>query len=348
MIPYKQHIAGMNRLYQTLTEQNKRLSIPDGPPIYVLPPTSIQELNVDDNAESGSLSSKESVEVITGQLVDIETTPHVERMPTPILIRPGSAEEGETDSDSIISSNSNSSGSLAGLQMEVVKNENADVPVAPPRRKRQQQGRQLNSATSTNNKDSALQIEMFELERRASPISDFSLSIADTLLDHSRRCSSQLTADIMSSTGEELHKSLRESSFNHSASTPVMTTANIASSDLLTGSSTSCLDSPRHMEVIKEHTDSITNDPWKPIDTSSTNTDAFQPGGAQIGNAPPTRAPPLKPQPYSGSGFKYFENTILTPVKVNVLKEEKSPDPLSDLFGEDGLHGYLKSNSKTS
>ena len=343
VIPYKDHVIGMKKLHDTIQEQNKRLSIFDSVPVYVIPPNSVlQKLEIDEHGESESLSSKESVEaVVTGQLVDIsDESSHLDRVPTPAAKQ--NSDEGDTDSASIISSSSSSSGSFSGLHMDVIKNdsfvmESTSPPVAPPRRKKQA-GRTLSSKNGTAS--SLPQIEMHELGSRNSPVSDFGSSIADTLIDHSRRCSNPISADLMSTTGEELYRQLKDVPFTNSTSMPVMTPQNNNTTDMSTSSIAMDM---RHLDSIKEGVvDLNQNDPWKPINSSKS------PGGVR-------KAPPIKPQPYSGSGFKFFENsyTILTPVDVSNVSSKDTPpppsDPLADIFGKDGLHGYaMKSNTKAS
>lgn len=298
--------------------------------------------------ESNSIDSKDSIEVVTGQLVDLgEIT---ERMPTPVIIRPSMSDEGETDSASIISSSSGSSGSIPNsLHWEVLRNENtespAPPPIPPPRKKRNPT--EAVRYVADSNQTTFPQIpkgDVFELDSRSSPLDDFSSSIADALIDTSRRLSDPGAASTLSSTGKDIYLTLKDAQFTNNASSSSLPVIHLSTDGMATTNSTTT--DVRHMPTIPEQ-----NDPWQPISTTSSgDSNPFKPGGSNV------RKPPLKPQPYSGSGFKFFEETfaanpgaILTPLqvsKVDTNPSKTSPDPLADIFGPNGLQGYASIKTK--
>ena len=304
-----------------------------------------QQINED---ESNSIDSKESIEVVTGQLVDLGDI--TDRMPTPVIIRPSMSDEGETDSASIISSSSGSSGSIPNnLHWEVLRNENAESPapppVPPPRKKRNPT--EPVRCVADSNQTSLPQMpkgDVFELESRSSPLDDFSSSIADALIDTSRRLSDPGAANTLSNTGKDIYLTLKDAHFTNNASSSSLPGILFSTDGAATTNSNTT--DQRHMPTIPEQ-----NDPWKPISsTSLVDSNPFKPGGSNV------RKPPLKPQPYSGSGFKFFEETfaanpgaILTPVqvsKVDTNPSKTSPDPLADIFGPNGLQGYASTKTK--
>jgi hypothetical protein len=339
----------MDRLNQSLQEQKKRMSLVGMQPLLLVTPTDgIQKINIDDAAESASLSSKESMEVLTDQLIDIGDD--TDRVPTPLVFRPLS-DEGDTDSASIISSSSTSSGSMSGLQWggETIKNDNAldTPPVPPPRKKRVNVVKQNDNIFSKATSLSKSRNEEYEMENRSSPIADFGLSIADTLIGNSRKFSDPLAATSLSDAGLELHKALqKDTSFTTVSSTQSLQCTTTSSnggviSDIIS-------DNSRSMPVILESADNR-SDPWEPIPLQpEVGRNPFQPGGAPT-NKPSPPIKPARPQPYSGTFFEKFlssnQGNILTPMKVasanNIDSTQTAPkDPLDDIFGIDGLKGY--------
>ena len=339
----------MDKLNQMLDLQRKRASLTDAPPLIITTPTSDinQRLSLDDNsAESVSISSKDSLEVATGQLVDLTDSVHtMERMPTPVLIRPVLSDEGDTDSASIVSSSSSSS--WGGVDT-ITKNEHISesppslMPPIPPPRKKHLKGGDKSKGGDLH--------EIFELTNRSSPSSDFGSAVADALIKNSRRISDPFTAGSVSTTGEELQRALKDTTFTETASSMATPTFNSITSD-------------QRMPVISEAV-KPPNDPWQPIHTPGDyDSNPFKPGGAPVakGSPPIARgAPPLKPQPYSGSGLKSFEKkrvtsslesslvgslTLLDIAKLNSVggaapTSNSTDDPLGDIFGHDGLKGY--------
>lgn len=352
----------MDKLNQMLDLQKKRTSISDGPPLIITTSDTSQRFNLDYNsAESASIGSKDSLEVATGQLVDLSDSAHsIERMPTPVLIRPGLSDEGDTDSASIVSSSSTSSGSMWGGVDTITKNEHISEspptmpPVPPPRKKHREKGKGGDGGN-----------EIFELSNRSSPLSDFGSSIADALIKSSRRISDPVTAGSVSTAAEELHKALQDTTFTTSSSQTILTgsaTPISSTAPPTFNTTTSDMRMPAIDEDVKPP-----NDPWQPIHApSNEDHNPFKPGGALMsstdppvakGSTPVARAlPPLKPQPYSGSGLRNFEKIMTTPsgnetlMPLNVSKLDasvggasatnKSGDPLGDIFGHDGLKGY--------
>lgn len=341
----------MDKLNQMLDLQRKRTSLTEAPPLIITTPTSDsnQRLSLDDNsAESVSISSKDSLEVATGQLVDLTDSVHtMERMPTPVLIRPVLSDEGDTDSASIVSSSSSSS--WGGVDT-VTKNEHIPesppslMPPVPPPRKKHLRGGEKSKGGDLH--------EIFELTNQNSPSSDFGSAVADALIKSSRRISDPFTAGSVSTAGEELQRALKDTTFTETG----LTTTSMATPTY------NSVTSDQRMPVISEMV-KPPNDPWQPILTPGDyDNNPFKPGGALVakGSPPVARgAPPLKPQPYSGSGLKNFERKkgtsslesslvgSLTPVDVSKLNSVggvasagNNDDPLGDIFGHDGLKGY--------
>lgn len=360
----------MEKLNRSLLEQKKRLSIVTDTPFLITTPTTNEHRHTpDESAESASISSKDSLEVPTDQLVDIGDAAHIDRVPTPIIFRPGCfSEEGETDSASIVSSSSSSSGGdLLGVgPWEVTENKHAEsppttAPVPPPRKKHLKDLGGIGGRGTPPNKP----FEMYEISSSSTatvttPSSDLGSTIAEALIKNSRRISDPMTASTVSNTGLELHKLALQQNDTSFTVYPHTTSNDILISTQATPTfNTSTATEPRPQMSSITELDSINsppdNDPWKPIVNHHSNETApnpFKPGGASPGQS---RHPPMKPQPYSGSGLKFFEKmhsanpgAILTPSNVSIvgggnktgIDGSSNSDPLSDLFGQDGLHGY--------
>lgn len=290
--------------------------------------------------DAASLDSKESEEssegVITATLINLEDDDSERRsIPYPIIIRPTSDDDDETDSASIISSSSGSSGNKMcdvspadeDVHVQNEKPRDLSVPVPPPRRKHQMKQQHesaavgtlidLNSdsstsqpAAGTNNKDD---------EGSLSSLNDFTSGIAETLVKISKRCSDPMVANTVSHMGQDLFNCVDNNATNPSKMTPVMEKPN----DPWTP------DKPNDPWKPEKP-----NDPWKPVEMSpnlSTN----------------TRPAPPKPQPYIGTGYKLFMETsqpgvVMAPNVTNTSRDNPSlsSDPLANIFGNGGLHGY--------
>ena len=366
-MPYARHIEGKRKLHESLQLQEKRLSLTDRHLISITPPEIPYRLN---DSENTSLDSKESVEitsadVVTGNLIDIEDD--IDNLNIPVIIRPLS-DEGDTDSASIISSSSSGSIPITTNTWDVMKTENLDSPpppIPPPRRKHVKTPdpngplidtnttpeypndststlapnttvlsslpKHMNSTSTLPNSESiGYRPDLLDRNHGTqSPFDDFSSSIGEALIDTSRRFSDPRLADTMSNTGHDLFKDVDCTLTSHSSSVPSLhLNSSVGGDQGLTG-----------MPSIPENTQ--TNDPWKPFVTSN-----FNVGGT----SPQLRKPPPKPRPYSGGGIKLFSElnaskpgAIMTPTPAPSSGSNNSsisPDPLANIFGSGGLHGY--------
>ena len=376
VVPYARHIEGKRKLQESLQLQEKRLSLTDRHLISITPPEIPYRLN---DSENTSLDSKESVEitsadVVTGNLIDIEDD--IGSLTIPVIIRPLS-DEGDTDSASIISSSSSGSIPITTNTWDVMKTENEDPPpppIPPPRRKHVKTPdptgplidtnttpdypndstsstlpptstlppnttslsspslpKHMNSTSTLPNSESiGYRPDLLDRNHGTqSPFDDFSSSIGEALIDTSRRFSDPRLADTMSNTGHDLFKDVDCTLTSHSSSVPSLhLNSSVGRDQGLTG-----------MPSIPENTQ--TNDPWKPFVTSN-----FNVGGT----SPQLRKPPPKPRPYSGGGIKLFSEmnaskpgAIMTPTpppSSGSNNSSISPDPLANIFGSGGLHGY--------
>ena len=172
---------------------NKRLSIIETPFNSILATVPDTPPKNSDDSESASLDSKDSIEVITGNLVDLSIDGHPPRMPTPIIFKPTI---DDTDSDSLQSSSSEE----IPLPSEVTVNEHSESPpppIPPPRR-----GRERNREPFTGNLiDISTESPSIRVTNETSAVTDFTSSIVDALMDGSRGSGYQ---DMMSRTAHDL------------------------------------------------------------------------------------------------------------------------------------------------
>ena len=264
MVPYHRHQEGKEKLRKSLYLQDKRLSLGDG--VSFLRGGMLNE-------DTLSLDSKESAgsgEVITGNLIDIDDENDIMRsrpsMPVPMIIR-SISDDDETDSASIVSSNSSDSANVwndhqlkkNGIRDREVAS-SSPPPIAPPRRNRKVIRTPEPSPVSLIDLDTEIPKShdlQHPLNREGtgseSPLNDFTSSIAEQLVNNSKRLSDPLFANTMSNTGLDLIKTLDSSSHNYSS-------PNLPSMANSKGE-------VREMTSIPE-VDQPSNDPWKPLDSS--------------------------------------------------------------------------------
>ena len=302
------------------------------------------------NEDATSIDSKESSDSATGILVDIQDDMHTERRPIPIpmIIRPSTSDdEDETDSASIISSSSGSSG--GNKTWDAIQNDDDmhgddqhQLPVAPPRRRRQVKTPDSGGAVvgqlidihsdpqppvkpDSIQPDSVPQTVPHPFTRDShrgsdSPLDGFASEIAESLGNLSKRYSDPLVASTVSNTSHDLFNLIPE----------------------------------------RDEEQPPTNDPWKPIPPN----DPWKHVEISPNLKTKVRPPPPKPQPYIGTGPQLFMDTnakqpgqILIP--TNAASSEtgttqppsfSSQDPLADIFGNGGLHAYVQTmnNNNTS
>lgn len=331
MASYEKHVEGKKKLQQSLEALNipnremerinKRLSIIETPMNSFLATIPDTPPKSSDDSESASVDSKDSIEVLTGNLVDLSIDGHFPRMPTPIIFKPV---DDDTDSDSLKSSSSDE----IPMCGEVTANQHSESPpppIPPPRRGRGGGDKNRDPSTgnlvdiSSSRAKSPFVKVTDETSRRVVLDSDFTSSIVDALIDGSRRTSYQRAGDLMSRTAADL-------------SNP----------------STPC-PSPLGFST---HESRPNNDPWAPVtpNTASPDLNIFKPGGA---SPPTTRGqPPKPPRPYTGSGMTQFPGEILTPSKVPLsysISQPPSGDPLGNIFDSFNMQDYaLSNNQKTS
>ena len=316
VVPYNRHIAGKKKLQQSLDAmyQEKRLSNPDvqvGQLLSFTPP--------EEHSENASLSSKDSVEVtssevLTGNLVDIGPYPAqelnvLESSQTVV------SDEGDTESDSIISSSSGTGSPTLGSPWP----SSPPPPIPPPRKKRMETQAEPSRDIPTNDPFVPLSavnhsLMSFQTTRqdRASPLDDFSSSIAELLINTDPN-----VANALSTTKND---SCQATSQGNTYSLP----PNITTLASTTSSSTPNFSTAMPLGDLRQcapsaslPASSAANDPWKPI----------SPSRSAVLNKP--RVPPARPKPYSGAGTKSF-------------------DPLGDIFGAGGMHGYVKSTGNNT
>ncbi len=308
------------KLRQSLYLQDKGLPLFDDNSIF-----GIANIFNEDAASLDSKESAESGEVMTGTLIDFDDV-HVasamnrrNSIPVPItIIRPMSDDDDETETDSIVSSTSGSSGTKS-WDVDDLRNEEPHPPVPPPRRKHQ--NKQENSATGqlidissteSSNPNGHQSLNNIREQRGSeSPLNDFTSGIAEGLYSLSKRYSDPLVANSVSNTGHDLFNTVNSHNTNNA-------------------SSTISLPNCDRMSTIPE---GPTNDPWKVVDMSP--------------NLSQPRPLPPKPQPYTGTGPTLFlsSNTkqpgaVLIPTVPSTETSPSKQDPLADIFGNGGLHGY--------
>ena len=333
VVPYSRHVEGKKKLVESLDAMyhdnegtSKRFSAEV--PIGVLLSFSPPDTPPNDHSESASLCSKDSIEVsqtevVTANLVDLG--PEVKLEEEGVDRQASFPKEDETESESVISSDSSrASPSLVWADSRVLQNHHAESPppIPPPRSKRQNKpAGQLSSA-----EEHKLQpfLHPPQFGPRPSPFDDFSSSIAATLIHNSKRYSDPQAANTLSGTGMDLFKAL-DGAISREHSTPPVCSKGTPTTD---PSISEANERPSSAPPPSSSSYPLTNDPWKPLPQQ---TPLLQSQRAK------RLPPPIKPQPYGGSGAKAF----LQPNSSTA----HSSDPFSelDLFGAQGMQGYAKS-----
>lgn len=316
-------------------------------PIGVLLSFTPPETPPNDRSESASLCSKDSTdatqpEVLTANLVDLGVTlrQEEEEKTRPTEIGTGLVSNSDTESESVISSDSDAV-DPATLWTEpcVLQNSHTESPppVPPPRSKRQHKAN-LEQQPNLAAPQPQLITPHPQFGPRPSPFDDFGSSIASALLDHSRRKSDPHTANTLSVTGMDLFKAMDHHS---SLYQPAPHQLRASSGSPTTNFGTMHTDG-RPLSA-PPPTAAEFNDPWKPLPTNNSQ----QPGQLALSQRAKRLPPPMKPQPYGGSGAKAFIQTDKQPTATS---SSSSLDPFSelDLFGSQGMKGYANSDLSSS
>ena len=314
---------------QERTSTTKRYSVEV--PIGVLLSFSPPDTPPNDRSESASLCSKDSTdatnqpEVLTANLVDLgvslrEEEEEEEKKDVPNQHTENLFDGDLTESDSVISSDSDPTGpSLHWADSNVLQNVHAESPppVPPPRTKRHHPKAQPERPN--------LVIPHPQYGPRPSPFNDnFGPSVAAALIKNS--------ANALSATGMDLFKSLEPST---TASTTLQHLAPQLRAS--SGSPTTNLRTAQAFDrPLSAPPPSMINDPWKPLPQSS--------ASPLLSQRAKRLPPPLKPQPYDGSGAVAFMQSESSPPASSQM------DLLSelDLFGLQGLKGYTMNNDSVS
>lgn len=330
VVPYSRHVEGKKKLVESLdamynhegTSNRFSAEVPIGVLLSFSPP----DTPPNDRSESASLCSKDSIEVaqtevVTANLVDLG--PEVkEEEGEGVEKQTRSPIEDETESESVISSDSSrASPTLLWADSHVIQNHNtaSPPPIPPPRTKRQPK-----ASVKPSNVQAEHQLPPFyhpaQFGPRPSPFDDFSSSIAAALIDNSKRYTDPQAASTLSVTGMDLFKAVDGAR----GSGPVCSSIGIPTASVSTDGD----GRPSSAPPSSSPPTPMTNDPWKPLTQQQAPLLASQ----KVKRLPP----PIKPQPYGGSGAKAF------------LPSPSDPFSDLDLFGSRGMREYAKADSEHS
>ena len=339
MVPYSRHVEGKKKLVESLdamyndherTSTAKRYSVEV--PIGVLLSFSPPDTPPNDHSESASLCSKDSTdatnqpEVLTANLVDLGVSLREEEDEKE---RPNQCVENlsngdMTESDSVISSDSDPTGpSLNWADSNVLQNSHAESPppIPPPRSKRHPKAQ-----TERPN----LVIPHPQYGPRPPPFDDFGPSVAAALIKNSHQLSDPRSANTLSVTGMDLFKSMEHTTTLQHPAPHLRASSGSPTTNLRT---TQAFDRPCSAPPPSE-----INDPWKPLPQSS--------ASPLLSQRAKRLPPPLKPQPYGGSGAGAFIQSEQPPPAL----PSSQMDLLSelDLFGLQGMKGYTTNSDSVS